>query len=127
MCCGDFEQIADTRIDANWRWVHDKAGYANCYTGNTWNATLCPDNASCASNCVLEGADYSGTYGITTSGNQLSLKFVTQSDGKNIGSRTYLMDSASKYHLFQPIGNEIAFDVDLSQLPVSNKQGDGKF
>jgi len=30
-------------IDANWRWLHDKTSgsYTNCYTGNTWNTTLC--------------------------------------------------------------------------------------
>lgn len=103
--------------------MHSKDGYTNCYTGNTWDATLCPDNKACAANCVLEGADYTKTYGITTSGNSLSLQFVTQSDGKNIGSRTYLMDSESKYHMFSPIGNEFAFDVDLSKLPVSTTAG----
>ncbi|KAJ4388049.1 Exoglucanase 1 [Gnomoniopsis smithogilvyi] len=104
-------------IDANWRWVHNKTGYTNCYTGNTWDATLCPDDETCASNCVLDGADYSGTYGVQASGNSLSLQFVTQSSGKNIGSRLYLMDSATKYHQFNLIGNEFAFDVDLSKLP----------
>lgn len=89
------------------------------YTGNTWNATICPDDKTCAANCVLDGADYSGTYGIQASGNSLSLQFVTQSSGKNIGSRLYLMDSATKYHEFNLIGNEFAFDVDLSKLPVS--------
>lgn len=35
-------------LDSNWRWVHDTAGYTNCYTGNTWDATLCPDATTCA-------------------------------------------------------------------------------
>ncbi|POS71934.1 exoglucanase 1 [Diaporthe helianthi] len=104
-------------IDANWRWLHDKNGYTNCYTGNTWNSAFCPDNKSCAANCVLEGADYASTYGATTSGNALSLKFVTQSSTKNIGSRLYLMESATKYKLFNLLNNEFAFDVDLSKLP----------
>ncbi|KAK7702612.1 Exoglucanase 1 [Diaporthe eres] len=104
-------------IDANWRWVHDKNGYTNCYTGNTWNTTICPDNKSCAANCVLDGADYAATYGATTSGNALSLKFVTQSSTKNIGSRLYLMESATKYKLFNLQNNEFSFDVDLSKLP----------
>lgn len=85
----------------------------------TWNTTLCPDNKSCAANCVLDGADYSATYGATTSGNALSLKFVTQSSTKNIGSRLYLMESATKYKLFTLENNEFSFDVDLSKLPVS--------
>lgn len=68
---------------------------------------------------MLDGADYAGTYGATTSGNALSLKFVTQSSSKNIGSRLYLMESATKYKLFNLQNAEFSFDVDLSQLPVS--------
>ncbi|KAF4612635.1 hypothetical protein D9613_011799 [Agrocybe pediades] len=105
-------------LDGNWRWVHSKSGYNNCYTGNTWDKTLCPDNKSCASNCALEGADYSGTYGITTSGNALTLKFIQQnSNGKNIGSRVYLMASDTKYQMFKVLNQEFSFDVDLSKLP----------
>jgi cellulose 1,4-beta-cellobiosidase len=48
--------------------------------------------------CALDGADYSGTYGITTSGNALTLKFKT---GSNVGSRVYLMDSSdAKYQVY---------------------------
>ncbi|KAL9107179.1 MAG: hypothetical protein Q9227_007879 [Pyrenula ochraceoflavens] len=107
-------------IDANWRWVHSTASgsYSNCYTGNTWDTTLCPDDATCAKNCALEGADYAGTYGITTSGNALTLKFITNnSNGKNIGSRTYLMASDTQYQMFKPLNREFTFDVDVSQLP----------
>lgn len=68
---------------------------------------------------MLDGADYAATYGATTSGNALSLKFVTQSSTKNIGSRLYLMESATKYKLFNLQNAEFSFDVDLSKLPVS--------
>lgn len=79
-------------IDANWRWLHAKGTYTNCYTGNKWNATACPSNAACAANCELDGADYQATYGASTSGNALTLKFVTKgADSTNIGSRFYLM------------------------------------
>jgi len=107
-------------IDANWRWLHTTTGYTNCYTGNTWNATLCPDAAKCAANCALDGADYSGTYGITTTGNALKLDFVTKATtGTNVGSRTYLMaaGSTTKYQMFQLLGQEFTFDVDVSNLP----------
>ncbi|KAI0033632.1 cellobiohydrolaseI [Vararia minispora EC-137] len=104
-------------IDSNWRWVHGVGSTTNCYTGNTWDATLCPDDATCAANCALDGADYSGTYGITASGNGLTLKFVTQSANKNIGSRTYLMASDTQYQIFKLKNNEFTFDVDMSQLP----------
>ncbi|KAL1854463.1 hypothetical protein VTK73DRAFT_8737 [Phialemonium thermophilum] len=104
-------------IDANWRWVHDKSGYTNCYTGNTWNETICKDSKSCAANCALDGADYTGTYGASASGNSLSLTFVTKGDyATNIGSRLYLMASASKYQTFTLLGNEFTFDVDVSKL-----------
>lgn len=62
-------------LDANWRWTREaKSGsYKNCYTGNEWDATLCPDNTACAKNCALEGADYAKTYGVQVSGDQLSI------------------------------------------------------
>ncbi|KAL1841189.1 hypothetical protein VTK73DRAFT_3569 [Phialemonium thermophilum] len=111
-------QNGEVVIDANWRWVHDKNGYTNCYTGNEWNTTICADAASCASNCVVDGADYQGTYGASTSGNALTLKFVTKgSYATNIGSRMYLMASPTKYAMFTLLGHEFAFDVDLSKLP----------
>jgi cellulose 1,4-beta-cellobiosidase len=104
-------------LDSNWRWLHDKGGYTNCYTGNEWNMTVCKDGKTCASNCALEGADYTKTYGITTSGNALTLKFAQKHEyGTNIGSRTYLMNGASKYQMFTLMGNEFSFDVELSTL-----------
>lgn len=104
-------------IDANWRWLHISTGYTNCYTGNTWNATVCPDATTCAQNCALDGADYSGTYGITTTGNALKLNFVTTGTNTNVGSRTYLMASDTQYQMFQLMGQEFTFDVDVSNLP----------
>ncbi|KAH7130444.1 exoglucanase-like protein 1 precursor [Dendryphion nanum] len=105
-------------LDANWRWTHVTGGYTNCYDGNKWNETSCKDGAACAKNCVVEGADYSGTYGISTSSNALTLKFVTKgSYSTNIGSRTYLMESDSKYQMFNLINKEFTFDVDVSKLP----------
>jgi cellulose 1,4-beta-cellobiosidase len=104
-------------LDSNWRWTHISGNYTNCYTGNTWNSTICSSNTGCASNCVLEGADYTGTYGITASGNSLTLKFVTQGSNKNIGSRVYLMASDTAYQMFKLPNKEFTFDVDVSQLP----------
>ena len=48
-------------LDSNWRWLHSTSGSNNCYTGNTWDASLCPDADTCAKNCAVDGADYSGT------------------------------------------------------------------
>ncbi|KAJ5120955.1 uncharacterized protein N7515_010343 [Penicillium bovifimosum] len=104
-------------IDANWRWLHETGGYTNCYTGNEWDASICPDDETCAANCALEGADYTGTYGATASGSSLRLNFVTQASQKNIGSRLYLMADDTKYEMFQLLNQEFTFDVDVSNAP----------
>ena len=100
-------------LDYNWRWLHSTTGDNHCYTGNSWDATLCPDGKTCAANCALEGADYSGSYGITTSGDALSLKYVT---GSNVGSRLYLLADENKYYKFKLKNQEFTFDVDRSTL-----------
>jgi cellulose 1,4-beta-cellobiosidase len=114
---GCVNQNGQVVLDANWRWVHNVGGSTNCYTGNTWNTALCPDDVTCAANCALDGADYAGTYGITSSGNSLKLDFVTTGANKNIGSRTYLMASNTAYQMFKPLNQEFTFDVDVSNLP----------
>lgn len=110
---GCATQAASVVLDSNWRWLHRTDGFVNCYTGQTWDCG--DDPVVCAQTCALEGADYSGTYGITTSGNALTHKFVT---GANVGSRVYLMDSADVgYEMFKPKNQEFTFDVDVSGLP----------
>lgn len=109
---GCTTQNTQVVLDSNWRWVHTTNGYTNCYTGNTWDASLCPDGDTCAKNCALEGANYSGTYGITTASNALTLKFKT---GSNVGSRVYLLNG-QKYEMFKLKNQEFTFDVDVSQL-----------
>ena len=104
-------------LDSNWRWLHSTSGSTNCYTGNTWDATLCPDDVTCAKNCALDGANYASTYGITTSGSSLRINFVTTSGAKNVGSRVYLMADDSTYQEFNMLNQEFTFDVDVSKLP----------
>ncbi|KIY68497.1 carbohydrate-binding module family 1 protein [Cylindrobasidium torrendii FP15055 ss-10] len=105
-------------LDANWRWLHSTNSSTNCYTGNEFDTTLCPDPKTCTTNCALDGADYSGTYGITVSGNALTLKFVTKGQySTNIGSRVYLLQDESTYKQFSLLNKEFTFDVDVSNLP----------
>jgi cellulose 1,4-beta-cellobiosidase len=116
---GCQSQQGHVTIDANWRWTHTTSGTQNCYTGASWDATICPDAATCTSNCVIEGADseYTSTYGVQGSGNSLSLGFVTQGPySKNVGSRTYLMDSDDSYMLFKLKNKEFTYTVDDSKL-----------
>lgn len=132
-------------LDANWRWLHSTSGYTNCYTGNTFDTSLCPDNVACAANCALDGAgmliqisarpladsgvltDYTGTYGIQASGNSVSLKLK---QGNNVGSRVYLLNG-DKYEIFKLKNNEFTFDVDVSQLgesrPDDSQEAQGKW
>jgi len=72
---------------------------------------------TCATNCAVDGADYSGTYGVTTSGSALRLNFVTSSAQKNIGSRLFLMADNTHYQMFNLLNKEFTFDVDVSNLP----------
>jgi len=105
-------------LDSNWRWTHSVSGSTNCYTGNTWDTTICPDPVTCAQKCAIDGADYPGTYGIQTSGNSLNLGFVTHGPySTNIGSRVYLMQSQTQYQVFKLLNQEFTFDVDVSNLP----------
>ena len=105
-------------IDVNWRWTHAVSGYQNCYTGNTWDTSLCPDGVICAKNCALDGADYQGTYGVTTSGSSIKLNFVTHGPySTNIGSRLFLLESENEYKLFKLKNKEFTFDIDVSRLP----------
>jgi cellulose 1,4-beta-cellobiosidase len=105
-------------LDANWRWAHTTEGYTNCYTGNKWDSKICPDGEACSKACCVDGADYTKTYGIQTSGNALSLRLVTEhTDGKSVGSRVYLMESENSYQMFNLLNNEFTFDVDVSKLP----------
>lgn len=112
---GCTKESLSVTLDANWRWLHSTSSSTNCYTGNTWDDTLCPDATTCATNCALDGADYEGTYGITSTGDALTLKFVT---GSNVGSRVYMMGpKAENYELFNLKNREFTFDVDVSNLP----------
>ncbi|KAK0752634.1 glycoside hydrolase [Schizothecium vesticola] len=103
-------------IDSNWRWLHDSKGN-NCYDGNEWKTDVCSTATDCASKCQMEGANYATTYGSTTSGDALTLKFITKHEyGTNIGSRFYLMNGSTKYQMFTLMNNEFTFDVDLSTV-----------
>merc|ERR1719295_1097018 len=120
--CTSMETLVT--LDSNWRWVHvaEEGKYDNCYTGNLWDDTLCPDAATCTTNCVLEGvdeADWTDTYGITTEGGAMTLKFVTEGPySTNVGSRTYLVAAdGQNYQMFYLKNKEFTFDVVVSELP----------
>lgn len=117
---GCTAQQGEVTIDQNWRWIHAAGNSTNCYTGNKWNPTLCPDGKTCAQNCEVGSAttEYESTYGVHADGSSLKLDFVTQGPySRNVGSRNYLMKNESAYQLFQLKNKEFTFDVDVSKLP----------
>lgn len=87
-------------LDANWRWLHNTGGYTNCYKGNQWDPSFCPDPVTCMKNCALESVSsdqYRGTYGVTVVEGGLRLKFVNQGQySTDYGSRLYLLDNAAE-------------------------------
>ena len=105
-------------LDAGYRWTHNVGGYDACVPAG-FNATYCPDAATCAKNCALEGVDYS-TYGISTSGDALTLSlYVTKNNITSKSSpRVYLLgENGMEYDMFSLLNKEISFDVDISKVP----------
>lgn len=97
--------------------VHQADNSFNCGNwGEPANATACPDQESCAKNCIMEGVDDYSAYGITTDGSALRLQQIL--DGRVVSPRVYLLDSTEhKYEMLSLTGNEFAFDVDATKLP----------
>ena len=98
-------------LDANWRWLHYKDSYQNCFDGSWKCGNECD-------NCVLEGVteeQYKSVYGISQNNEQLELQFIT---GNNVGSRLYLLEN-NKYWLPNLLNKQISIDIDVSELPCS--------
>ena len=108
-------------IDAQWAWLHKKGDYHNCYTGDSWNKADCPDPKTCAQNCAIDAggaSDYKSTYGVTSNAGEVTIDFEqSNSNGKNIGARLFLMEDQSTYKMFKLLNKEMSFTVDVSKLP----------
>lgn len=116
---GCVAQNTSVVLDYNYRWIHTAAGYDSCTTSTGLNTTLCPDESTCAQNCVVEGADYASA-GVVTSGSSMTMnQYLNSSTGvSSVSPRVYLLDENTQdYVMFQLLGQELTFDVDLSTLP----------
>jgi cellulase len=116
---GCVQQDTSVVLDWNYRWFHTASGYTSCTTSSGIDKSLCPDEATCAQNCVVEGVDYTSS-GITTSGSSMTMRqYVKDSDGKtnSVSPRAYLLGSDGNYVMLKLLGQELSFDVDLSTLP----------
>ncbi len=67
-------------LDSNWRWLHNKDGYSNCFDNIKWDPTYCPDPVTCVQKCALEGvpsSDWASPYGVTQVSGGVQLNLVT--------------------------------------------------
>jgi cellulose 1,4-beta-cellobiosidase len=89
----------------------------NCYDENEYSSSLCPDPKTYSNNCVIDEADYSGTYDTTASVNYLKLVFVTNElCSTNIESRVYFLKDETHYQIFDLKNKKFTFTVDDSNL-----------
>ena len=87
----------------------------------TWGAppdpAVCPDEETCAKNCILEGIQNYTEYGVTTNGGNLEMSMFNP-EGTLVSPRIYLLaENRTYYEMLHLTGNELAFDVDVSRLP----------
>ncbi|KAH8649316.1 glycoside hydrolase family 7 protein [Xylariales sp. PMI_506] len=113
---GCVAQDTSVVLDWNYRYIHD--GSTSCVTSSGVSSTLCPDEATCAQNCVVEGVDYAAA-GVSTSGDSLTMYQYLETNGvyNSVSPRLYLLGSDGDYVMMQLNGQELSFDVDLSTLP----------
>lgn len=90
----------------------------NCAEQYLTNKTLCPDAATCASNCVLEGVDYT-TKGVLTDGTSMTLRMYVFNGTAfdKAEPRLYLLaEDGQNYEMMKLSNQELTYDVDMSAL-----------
>ncbi|KAM0433391.1 hypothetical protein ACHAPT_004269 [Fusarium lateritium] len=84
--------------------------------GERPNRTACPDAATCAKNCIIEGVPDYQVQGISTSGSEIRLQQVR--NNMVVSPRVYLLDeNKQEYDMIYLTGSELTFDVEMSKLP----------
>ena len=85
--------------------------------GSGADLAVCPDEKTCAKNCILEPISSYQDYGIFTNGASLRMDFYGK-DKKFQSPRAYLLGKGEKnYEMLKLTGKEFTFDVDVSKLP----------
>ncbi|KAF8859705.1 endoglucanase I from Trichoderma Reesei [Acephala macrosclerotiorum] len=113
---GCVQRDTSVVLDWNFHLIHTSNG-STCTTSTGVDPTLCPDEATCSRNCVIEGVNYTSA-GVSTSGDTLTLHQYVQSSGvtSNASPRVYLLGSDGNYEMLQLLNQELRFDVDVSTL-----------
>jgi cellulase len=112
------QQNTSIALDWNFHWIHQTNSSTSCtISGGGVDPTLCPDEATCAQNCAIEGANYTSS-GISTSGDALTPHQYVTNNGvtSNASPRVYLVGDDGDYVSLQLLGQELRFDVDISTL-----------
>jgi len=112
---GCTAQNTSVVIDAGYRWIHTVGGYTSCTTASGLDPAICTNATACGKSCALEGTNYTSS-GVSTSAGTLTLNMYVGSNGAS--PRVYLLSPDGKnYEDLRLVGQEIAFDVDVSKLP----------
>ncbi len=105
-------------LDSSIHSIHQKNDTTkNCGDwGEPADPAVCPDEATCAKNCILEPISNYADYGITTKGASLRMDFFGENNFQS--PRAYLLaEGEKKYEMLKLTGREFSFDVDVSKLP----------
>lgn len=106
-------------LDSATHWIHQRNNTAlGCGNwGSGADPIACPDEATCAKNCIVEGIQDYSAYGLSTTGGSLRMDMYGPSGGV-ASPRVYLLaEDTEKYEMLQLNGHEVTFDVDVSKLP----------
>lgn len=89
----------------------------NCGSwGQAPDPTVCPDEETCAKNCLMDGISNYADYGITTNGGSMKMDFFGKNNFQS--PRAYLLaKNEKKYEMLKLTGKEFTFDVDISKAP----------
>jgi cellulase len=104
-------------LDSGTHWIHQRDDPSlGCTAGGGLNQTVCPDEATCAQNCIIEGISDYASHGVTTDDDALHLEMIV--GGNTQSPRIYLLsETQNRYEILKLTGNEISYDVDVSKLP----------
>jgi cellulase len=114
---GCVEQNTSVVLDFGYRYLHEVNSSTSCTSSSGINPTICPNEATCAANCAVEGANYTAA-GVSTSGDSLTVHQYVQNDGVTTSAspRLYLLGDDGDYVSMQLLGQELSFTVDVSTL-----------
>ena len=98
--------------------IHQTNSTLPCATAsNTLNSTVCPDAATCAKNCAVDGISDYTKYGVFANGSSVEMHQVNPHRSV-LSPRLYVLgEGGEEYEMLKLTGQELSFDVDSSALP----------